>query len=144
MGLPFFIVDVFAERKYSGNQLAVVLDAGSLSGDEMQDITREFGFSETSFVLSRETRDGGYLVRIFTPSGEVPFAGHPTLGTASVIHHELLSPEMRDVSLDVAAGRIPVTLGDIIWMRQLPPEFRRDPRTVPRRASPRPRRKRPG
>jgi trans-2,3-dihydro-3-hydroxyanthranilate isomerase len=123
MSLPFFIVDVFAERKYAGNQLAVVLDADGLSGDEMQDITREFGFSETSFVLSREARDGGYPVRIFTPGGEVPFAGHPTLGTAAVIHHELLSPETSDVSLDVAAGRIPVTLGDILWMRQLPPTF---------------------
>ena len=123
MSLPFFIVDVFAERKYAGNQLAVVLDADGLSGDEMQAITREFGFSETSFVLSREARDGGYPVRIFTPGGEVPFAGHPTLGTAAVIHHELLSPETSDVSLDVAAGRIPVTLGDILWMRQLPPTF---------------------
>jgi len=123
MGLPFFIVDVFAERKYAGNQLAVVLDAGGLSGDEMQDITREFGFSETSFVLSRDAPDGGYPVRIFTPGGEVPFAGHPTLGTAAVIHNELLSPETRDVSLDLAAGRIPVTLGDVLWMRQLPPIF---------------------
>ncbi|MBA3790950.1 MAG: PhzF family phenazine biosynthesis protein [Rubrobacter sp.] len=123
MSLPFFIVDVFAERKYAGNQLAVLLEAGGLSGDEMQAITREFGFSETSFVLSREARDGGYPVRIFTPGGEVPFAGHPTLGTAAVIHHELLSPETSDVSLDVAAGRIPVTLGDILWMRQLPPTF---------------------
>ncbi len=123
MSLPFFIVDVFAERKYAGNQLAVVLDADGLSGDEMQAITREFGFSETSFVLSREARDGGYPVRIFTPGGEVPFAGHPTLGTAAVIHQELLSPETSDVSLNVAAGRIPVTLGDILWMRQLPPTF---------------------
>jgi len=123
MGLTFYIVDVFAERKYAGNQLAVVLDAGGLAGDEMQTITREFGFSETSFVLSREARDGGYPVRIFTPGGEVPFAGHPTLGTAAVIHHELMPPETIDISLDMAAGRIPVTLGDVLWMRQLPPNF---------------------
>jgi trans-2,3-dihydro-3-hydroxyanthranilate isomerase len=119
----FYIVDVFAEQKYAGNQLAVVLDAGTLSGDEMRAITREFGFSETSFVLSREAVDGGYPVRIFTPGGEVPFAGHPTLGTAAVIRHEFLPPEADTVALDVAAGRIPVTFGDVLWMRQIPPSF---------------------
>ena len=123
MSLPFHIVDVFAERKYAGNQLAVVLDANGLTDDEMQGITREFGFSETSFVLSRESKDGGYPVRIFTPGGEIPFAGHPTLGTAAVIRGEYLSPDADEVALDVAAGRIPVTFGDVLWMRQRPPEF---------------------
>ncbi len=123
MSPAFYIVDVFAEQKYAGNQLAVVLDAGGLLGDEMQAITGEFGFSETSFVLSREAMDGGYPVRIFTPGGEVPFAGHPTLGTAAVIRQELLPPEADDVALDVAAGRIPVTFGDVLWMRQLAPTF---------------------
>ncbi len=123
MSPTFYIVDVFAEQKYAGNQLAVVLDAGALSGDEMQAITREFGFSETSFVLSREAVDDGFPVRIFTPGGEVPFAGHPTLGTAAVIRQELLSPEAGTVALDVAAGRIPVTFGDELWMRQIPPSF---------------------
>ena len=123
MGLPFYIVDVFAERRYAGNQLAVVLDADGLTGDEMQAITGEFGFSETSFVLSREAVDGGYPVRIFMPGAEVPFAGHPTLGTAAVIRRELMPPEAGDVALDVAAGRVPVTLGEVLWMRQLPPVF---------------------
>jgi len=123
MSLPFHIVDVFAERKYAGNQLAVVLDADCLTGDEMHKITQEFGYSETSFVLSQEAVDGGYPVRIFTPGSEIPFAGHPTLGTAAVIREELLSPVAGDVALDVAAGLIPVTFGDVLWMRQRPPEL---------------------
>lgn len=126
MGLTFFIADVFAERKYAGNQLAVVLGAGGLSDDEMRAITREFGFSETTFVLSWEIGDepdGGYPVRIFTPGGEVPFAGHPTLGTAAVIRREILDHPVGHVALSLAAGQIPVTFGNVLWMRQLPPSF---------------------
>lgn len=90
MSLTFHIVDVFAEEKYAGNQLAVVLDAGGLSGEEMQSIATEMNYSETTFVLSGEERDGAYDVRIFTPKKELPFAGHPTLGTASVIRNQIL------------------------------------------------------
>ncbi|RPJ20395.1 MAG: PhzF family phenazine biosynthesis protein, partial [Planctomycetaceae bacterium] len=77
--VPFHIVDVFAEQKYAGNQLAVFRNARDLSSDEMQKIAREMNFSETTFVLSDTEHDGGYDVRIFTPAAEVPFAGHPTL-----------------------------------------------------------------
>jgi trans-2,3-dihydro-3-hydroxyanthranilate isomerase len=89
-GLPFYIVDVFAERKYAGNQLAVFLGAQTLSDKEMQQIAREINFSETTFILSEKQRDGGYDVRIFTPGEEVPFAGHPTLGTAHIIRGEII------------------------------------------------------
>ncbi len=85
----FYIVDVFAEKKYAGNQLAVFPGAQALSDEEMQLIAREINFSETTFILSNTPREGGYDVRIFTPREEVPFAGHPTLGTAYVIRNEI-------------------------------------------------------
>jgi len=75
--LTFYILDVFAEEKYAGNQLAVVRDAGALSDAEMQRIAKEMNYSETTFVLSEKEKDGGYKVRIFTPENELPFAGHP-------------------------------------------------------------------
>ena len=65
--LAFYILDVFAEKKYAGNQLAVFRQAASLSGDEMQQIAREINFSETTFILSDEIQNGGFDVRIFTP-----------------------------------------------------------------------------
>jgi trans-2,3-dihydro-3-hydroxyanthranilate isomerase len=80
-------------------------------------------YSETTFILSEEERDGGYDVRIFTPGGEVPFAGHPTLGTAYVIRNEILATPAERVVLNLEAGKIPVTFGDVLWMRQLPPTF---------------------
>lgn len=123
--LPFTIVDVFAESKYAGNQLAVFRDAGGLSGDEMQAIARETHFSETTFVLAGKPRDNGWDVRIFTPGEEVPFAGHPTLGTAHVIRDEILKGMAQSVTLRLKAGPIPVALesGGIGWMRQNEPEF---------------------
>ena len=123
MNLPFTIVDVFAEEKYAGNQLAVVRGAAGLSDEILQKITREMNYSETTFILSERERDGGYDVRIFTPGGEVPFAGHPTLGTAQVIRDEILATPAERVVLNLEAGKIPVTFGDVLWMRQLPPTF---------------------
>ena len=119
----FYILDVFTEERYAGNQLAVVRNAGSLSGEEMQRVAAEFGFSETTFILSEEPGDGGYGVRIFTPREEVPFAGHPTLGTAHVIAWEIAGGAVERVTLDLQAGSIPVTVADILWMRQLSPSF---------------------
>ncbi len=123
MGPTFTIVDVFAEEKYAGNQLAVVRGAAGLPDDMLQKITREMNYSETTFILSEEERDGGYDVRIFTPGGEIPFAGHPTLGTAHVIRDEVLATPAERVVLNLEAGKIPVTFGDVLWMRQLPPTF---------------------
>ena len=123
MNLTFYIVDVFAEEKYAGNQLAVIRGGAGLPDETLQKITLEMNYSETAFVLADEESDGGYDVRIFTPGGEVPFAGHPTLGTASVIRHEILAQPVDLVTLNLKAGKIPVTFGDVLWMRQLPPTF---------------------
>ena len=82
--LRFVVVDVFTDRALAGNQLAVFTDARELDAGTMQALAREIGFSETTFVLPAE--DGGTArVRIFTPAAELPFAGHPTLGTAWVL-----------------------------------------------------------
>jgi len=127
--LTFYIVDVFAEERYAGNQLAVFSDAGALSDAEMQRIAREMNFSETTFILSRERRSGGYDVRIFTPQKEVPFAGHPTLGTAYIIQREIIGEPVEKVVLNLGVGGIPVTFGyrgdeiDNLWMRQIEPTF---------------------
>ena len=87
--LTFYIVDVFAEEKYAGNQLAVFRGGNTLTDVERQRIAKEMNFSETTFILSETRRDGGFDVRIFTPGAEVPFAGHPTLGTAHIIRTEI-------------------------------------------------------
>ena len=123
MGLTFYIVDVFAEEKYAGNQLAVVRGGADLPDELLRKIALEMNYSETTFVLSDEESKGGYDVRIFTPGGEVPFAGHPTLGTAYVIQHEMLAGPVERITLKLKAGEIPVTFGEILWMRQLPPTF---------------------
>ena len=78
----YVTLDVFTETKFGGNPLAVVLDAEGLDGDAMQAITREFNYSETTFVLPPADPSHTAHVRIFTPSGELPFAGHPNVGTA--------------------------------------------------------------
>jgi len=128
-GLVFSIVDVFAEDKYAGNQLAVVRRAEGLAGAAMQKIAREINFSETTFVLGDRKRRGGYDVRIFTPTAELPFAGHPTLGTAFVIQQDLIKEPVRKVILNLKVGPIPVTFGyrgrkpDVLWMKQIQPRF---------------------
>jgi len=127
----FYIVDVFAEEKYAGNQLAVFTDAKDISDTEMQQIAREMNYSETTFILSQERRNGGYDVRIFTPEGELPFAGHPTLGTAYVIQREIITEPVETIILNLKVGQIPVTLSysgeqiDISWMKQNAPTFDR-------------------
>ncbi|MEJ7843730.1 MAG: PhzF family phenazine biosynthesis protein [Rubrobacter sp.] len=125
MNPTFTIVDVFAEEKYAGNQLAVVRGAADLPDGTLQEITREMNYSETTFILSEEERDGAYDVRIFTPGMEIPFAGHPTLGTAYVIQNEILDTPAERIVLNFKAGKIPVTFGDVLRMRQLPPTFGR-------------------
>jgi len=125
----FYIVDVFAEEKYSGNQLAVFRCVQELSEKEMQQIAREMNFSETTFVLSDEETNGGYNVRIFTPRIEVPFAGHPTLGTAYIIKKEIVKEPVKEIVLNLKAGQIPVFFSnskedsDSLWMRQLETVF---------------------
>jgi trans-2,3-dihydro-3-hydroxyanthranilate isomerase len=104
--LRFVVVDVFTDRALAGNQLAVFTDARELDAGTMQALAREIGFSETTFVLPAE--DGGTArMRIFTPAAELPFAGHPTLGTAWVLG----APLQRDViELETGMGMVPVEL----------------------------------
>ena len=125
--LAFSIVDVFAEEKYAGNQLAVVRYGKDLADVEMQKIARETNYSETTFIITDKKRDDGYDVRIFTPKEEVPFAGHPTLGTAYVIRQEIIRKRVDKVLLNLKVGQIPVTFGseEILWMRQKEPTFGR-------------------
>lgn len=127
-GTTFFLSDVFGETKYSGNPLATFFGAGCLAAEEMQRIAREVNFSETTFVLADEPREGGYDVRIFTPGTEVDFAGHPTLGTAFFIREHLIRRPVEEVTLNLKAGKIPVVfrpgpVGEILWMRQVEPVF---------------------
>jgi trans-2,3-dihydro-3-hydroxyanthranilate isomerase len=127
--LTFYIVDVFAEEKFAGNQLAVFRGCGALKDVEMQRIAKEMNFSETTFILSEIQREGGYDVRIFTPGAEVPFAGHPTLGTAHIIRKEILQSGTGKIVLNLKSGQIPVAFSDetdrnnIYWMKQIEPVF---------------------
>ncbi len=129
--LTFYLVDVFAEEKFAGNQLAVVAGAGSLTNGRMQEIANEMHFSETTFVLSDRQRNGGFDVRIFTPSQEVPFAGHPTLGTAYVIKHFVAKEDADSVVLNLKVGQIQVRFEkdagnrEVVWMGQKSPVFGR-------------------
>jgi trans-2,3-dihydro-3-hydroxyanthranilate isomerase len=126
---PFYIVDVFAETKYAGNQLAVFPQAGDLSTAEMQQIAKEINFSETTFITSLQPSAGGYSVRIFTPVQELPFAGHPTLGTAFILQQRVIRQVVETVRLNLAVGQIPVEIlyengvPDLLWMKQNLPVF---------------------
>lgn len=104
----FYIVDVFAEKKFAGNQLAVFTPGRTYSSEEMLLIAREMHFSETTFITSSDEKSGGYDVRIFTPEGELPFAGHPTLGTAWAMKNHLLDNQNDEIKLNLGVGQIPV------------------------------------
>jgi trans-2,3-dihydro-3-hydroxyanthranilate isomerase len=125
----FYIVDVFAEEKYAGNQLGVFRNAEDVSDADMQRIAKEMNYSETTFILKDDERDGGFDVRIFTPEEELPFAGHPTLGTAFVIQQEILMKPVEKVVLNLKVGQIPVSFSyqedipGVLWMKQKPPVF---------------------
>lgn len=116
----FHIVDVFAERPYAGNPLAVVI-GGDLSDETMQQVAAEANYSETTFVTSVPEADGGYRVRLFTPAREIAFAGHPILGTAWVIRHHLAPAPAASVQLNLAVGPVPVSFessaadGEVAW-----------------------------
>lgn len=121
-------MDAFASKPLEGNPLAVFPNADGLTDSEMQSVAKEMNLSETTFVLRRDAaieRERGIRVRIFTVSEELPFAGHPTLGTAFVLRGESGAAE---VSLDLNVGKIPVTFekqsgGVFGEMRQRDPEF---------------------
>jgi len=105
----FYLVDVFAEQPYSGNQLAVFITAEPLPEDTMQQLAAEMNFSETTFLTSEPESDGGYRVRIFTPAREIAFTGHPILGTAWVLRHHVIPEAGSQVKLNLSVGQVPVT-----------------------------------
>ncbi len=102
--VPYRLVNVFAETTFGGNPLAVIEDASGLTDTDMQLIARQFNLSETSFILPSDK--AAARIRIFTPSYEMPFAGHPTLGSAHVVSTLLRAGD--EFSLEMAAGVIPV------------------------------------
>jgi trans-2,3-dihydro-3-hydroxyanthranilate isomerase len=126
MDVRFRLLDVFTEAPFAGNQLCVVPETPrDLSDDLMLAITREINFSETTFVTAM--RPDGYDVRIFTPEKELPFAGHPTLGTAFTLVSEdrCGSPLVQVCRAGEVPVEVDVTAGSA-WMQQLPPQFGRE------------------
>jgi trans-2,3-dihydro-3-hydroxyanthranilate isomerase len=128
--LPFYIVDVFAEKQYQGNQLAVFQHADQLTTEEMLTLAKETNFQETTFITSNQPTTNGYPVRIFTPEYEMPFAGHPTLGTAFVIREEIEKQPLSHLKLDLKVGSIAVDFvndqhdGQVVWLTAKSPSFR--------------------
>ena len=107
----FVQLDVFTQTPLTGNALAVFTDARGLSDDEMQALAREMNLSETTFILPRDPAieaQEGKKVRIFTVAEELPFAGHPTLGTALHLYASDSTPDSKEITLDLKAGKIPV------------------------------------
>ena len=116
MKLTFHTLDVFTTRKFGGNPLAVVLGADRLSTAQMQTITREFNLSETTFILPPDNPAHTAKVRIFFPGGEMPFAGHPTLGTAALLAELKHKPGCSfetTITLELKAGLTPVRVSRI-------------------------------
>jgi trans-2,3-dihydro-3-hydroxyanthranilate isomerase len=128
MRYRYFICDVFTDVRFGGNQLAVVPEAAGLSDDQMQQIAREFNFSETTFVFPPEL---GHTrrVRIFTPTNEMPFAGHPNVGTAFVLASAGEFGEIEtsiSVTFEEGAGPVPIAIhkrdDESIWCELTAPE----------------------
>jgi trans-2,3-dihydro-3-hydroxyanthranilate isomerase len=105
----YITVDVFTDRAFGGNPLAVVLDAGGLSTAQMQAIATEFNYSETTFVLPPQDASHDAQVRIFTVRSEIPFAGHPNVGTAFVLAAQTTKPPAR-LLFEEKAGLVPVEI----------------------------------
>src|SRR3954469_24561214 len=109
--LRFRIVNVFAESPLAGNPLCVFEDGRGLSDEEMQALALQFNLSETTFILP--SSKGTAAVRIFTPTFEMPFAGHPTLGTSHVVRDLMKAGDA--ITLDLKAGVIPVSARGDVW-----------------------------
>lgn len=106
--IPYVTLDVFTDQRFAGNQLGVVMDARGLDDADMQAITREFNYAETTFVLPPEDPSHTAKVRIFTPGYEMPFAGHPTVGTAIAVARARRL--IGEVTLELKAGLFPVRI----------------------------------
>jgi trans-2,3-dihydro-3-hydroxyanthranilate isomerase len=109
--LDYQVVDVFTDEAFAGNPLAVVLDADELSTAQMQTIANEFNLSETTFPVRPTAADASYQLRIFTPASELPFAGHPSIGSAWVMR-ALGRVADRQVVQECGAGLLPLRLDD--------------------------------
>ncbi|WP_163409650.1 PhzF family phenazine biosynthesis protein [Flavobacterium ajazii] len=124
MSLPFYIVDVFTDKKYAGNQLAVFLDAGNLSSEEMQIIAREINFAESTFITNFDFKSNSADVRIFTPAHEMQFAGHPIIGTSWVLMNKIFDNSPNEIKLNVPIGPIAIHKEeDLIWLKAAQPRF---------------------
>jgi trans-2,3-dihydro-3-hydroxyanthranilate isomerase len=124
MKLPFYIVDVFAEKKYAGNQLAVFLEADNLSTEEMQKIAREINFAESTFITKIQPENNSATIRIFTPEKEMQFAGHPIIGTSWLLMNKIIESNPRSFKLSVPIGEIPIQqTGDLVWLQAAQPQF---------------------
>ncbi len=108
---PFLLCDVFSNRLGAGNGLAVVLDGAGLSGEQMQAFAAYINQSETTFVLPVSTPEASYRIRIFTPVSELPFAGHPSVGSAhAVLEAGLAQAVNGQLVQECAAGLLPITV----------------------------------
>ena len=108
---PFLLCDVFSNRLGAGNGLAVVLDGAGLSGEQMQAFAAYINQSETTFVLPVSTPEASYRIRIFTPVSELPFAGHPSVGSAHAVLEAGLAQAVNGQLLqECAAGLLPITV----------------------------------
>lgn len=125
MEVGYHVVDVFTTAPLEGNALAVFPDATGIESATMQRIARELNLSETTFVLPQESNDDATRVRIFTPAAELPFAGHPTIGTAYVLRRVgLVAREARTFTLIENVGRVPMRVDEgedpILWLTTPP------------------------
>lgn len=124
MNLSFYIVDVFAERKYLGNQLAVFTGADVLNTDEMQKIAGEINFAESTFITKFDSENAVAEIRIFTPEHEMQFAGHPLIGTSWVLINRIFENQPKNISVKVPIGSIPIfQSGDLVWLQSAQPQF---------------------
>lgn len=124
MSLPFYIVDVFADKKYAGNQLAVFMDAENLSSAEMQQIAREINFAESTFVTKLDRENNKAEIKIFTPAHEMQFAGHPIIGTSWVLMNKIFENTPEKITLNVPIGPIQIQkTEDLIWLKAAQPKF---------------------
>jgi trans-2,3-dihydro-3-hydroxyanthranilate isomerase len=130
--LRYHLVDVFTDRAFGGNQLAVFTNGRGISSELMQSIAKELNLSETTFVLPPENPENNYRVRIFTPTAELPMAGHPTVGTSFILAREHmieLGNDETTIKLEEGVGTITVRIefkdgvAHQIWMQQPLPTF---------------------
>ncbi|MBT7272107.1 MAG: PhzF family phenazine biosynthesis protein, partial [Nitrospina sp.] len=127
MNCSFYQVDVFTKIPFGGNPLAVVFDTEGLTSQNMQNIAREMNLSETTFVLPSDNLPADFSVRIFTPEKELPFAGHPTIGTAHILREtgKVFSGNYK-IKLSMKVGIVTVSelrRENLLFMDQLLPVF---------------------